>query len=555
MKRRRDARGNHGGRRSRKDSAFRGERAHRRGSVQRAPRQAVEDERKEKMPLVKGDTPAGDTVAVMKAYGLEGSFPPKVLEEASRVSKELDSPGKRRLDLRRKFIFTCDPQSARDYDDALSLERDKSGRRVLGVHIADVGHFVKAGSALDKEAYRRGTSVYLADRVLPMLPEELSNGVCSLVPGEDRLAFSVFMTFDEGGRMVKRSFAKSVIRSKARFTYEEVMAELSSAKPRGKLGMRPSWRSTVRAISALAQTLRKARFAAGALDISVPELEVILDDDKNLAGLKARVDDESHQMIEECMVAANEAVATELSSRGINTLARLHEPPDEDRLEELRLNAAALGVKAGSLSNPRQMRRFLDAIKKHPLSGPLSLMVLRSQKRAVYDARHEGHWGLAKRHYAHFTSPIRRYPDLLLHRQLAAIISGTGGREDQGYLERAAKHLSERETNAAEAERSIIEVKKFRHFEANPGPYDAVISKVTRFGVFVDIPELAASGMVHISNLSPLGEYVRWHEIDQMLSDSHNTWRFGDRIMVKALSVDYERRWIDFTVAYGAENG
>ena len=517
-----------------------------------AGRASIQEDPKEKKPLVKGETPAGDTLAAMKAYGLPECFPPKVLAAAEEALKAASKPGKR-LDLRRKFIFTCDPQSARDYDDALSLETDKQGRRVLGVHIADVGHFVKAGGALDKEAYRRGTSVYLADRVIPMLPESLSNGVCSLVPGEDRLAFSVFMTFDDGGRMVKRSFAKTVIRSKARFTYEEVMAVLAGRKSASKSGMKAAWRSKVRAIGALAQTLRAARFAAGALDISVPELEVILDDEKRLKGLKVRADDESHQMIEECMVAANEAVATELWTRGIRILTRLHEPPDKERLDELRAGAMQLGIKCGELSNPRQMRRFLDAIKRHPLAGQLALMVLRSQKRAVYDAKKMGHWGLAKRFYAHFTSPIRRYPDLTLHRQLASLLAGYGGREDDVFLERAAKHLTDREANAAEAERNVIEVKKYRYLEENPGPWDAVISKVTRFGVFIDIPELAAGGMVHVSSLSANGEYVRWNQFDSTLSDSHETWSFGMKMKVHLAGADYERRRLEFIPSRGAE--
>ena len=282
---------------------------------------------------------------------------------------------------------------------------------MLGVHIADVSHYVKPGSAIDREAYRRSTSVYLCDRVVPMLPEELCNGVCSLVPDEDRLAFSVFLTFDKNGEVVKRSFSKSVIRSKARFTYEQVMAVI-----RGKSDARIASREakTIRAISTLAQQIRAKRFAAGALDIEIPEAEVILDSNGEMTGLVTRPYDESHQMIEECMVAANEAVAKELWTKGIKILARLHEPPDDEKIDMLRAELKGLGIKAGNISNPHVFAQLLQTIKRNPLYPTLAMMVLRSMKRTVYDASAIGHFGLAKRYYAHFTSPIRRYPDLTL---------------------------------------------------------------------------------------------------------------------------------------------
>ena len=249
------------------------------------------------MKKEKRKTVQDDTAAVMKEYGLPRAFPAAVMAEARRVTAGGVSAGdlKGRLDLRRKFVFTCDPETARDYDDALSLETDRKGNKVLGVHIADVSHYVRPGTALDREAYRRGTSVYLCDRVVPMLPESLSNGACSLVPGEDRLAFSVFLTFDGEGRQVKRSFAKSVIRSKARFTYAEVMDVISGGG--ASVGRRE--RKTIREIAAIAQKLRAERFAAGGLDIEVPEAELILDGAGRLKEVVSRPYDESHQMIEE----------------------------------------------------------------------------------------------------------------------------------------------------------------------------------------------------------------------------------------------------------------
>lgn len=491
------------------------------------------------------DNPSLDTIAIMKQYDLPGEFPESVLTEAELVA---DLKEGSRLDLRKKFIFTCDPATARDFDDALSLERDKAGNRVLGVHIADVSHYVRPGTALDREAYERSTSVYLVGRVVPMLPEQLSNGVCSLVPNEDRLAFSVFLTFDAAGRCIARRFAKSIIRSKARFTYEEVMDVLKggSAGPR----LMPAARQTIRAIGELAQQLRKARFAAGALDMEVPEAEIVLDDNGMMTGVVVRPYDESHQLVEECMVAANEAVATELWTRGIKILARLHAPPDPDKLEELRASLAVLGLSCGDLSRPKNLSRFLEKMKGSPLEGTVSVMVLRSMKRALYSSKEIGHYGLAKNYYAHFTSPIRRYPDLVLHRQLASYIAGKGGRLDPGWLERTAQHCSEREQIADDAERSLVEIKKFRYLEEQAGSgreFDAVIARCVRNGCFVELPDLAASGLIHISRLSE--DYVRFDAFRECLEAGGKTWKTGDRLKVRVLRVDFDARQIDFVPA------
>ncbi len=494
--------------------------------------------RKEKKALVKGRTAKEDVLAVMKAYELPSKFPANVKTAAKKAAAKMQQPGER-LDLRKKFIFTCDPVTAKDFDDALSLEIDRKGNRVLGVHIADVSHFVTPGSPLDNEAYKRSTSVYLQHRVVPMLPEELCNGVCSLVPNEDRLAFSAFLTFDKQGHMIARRFAKSIIRSKARFTYEQVMAVLSGG---GNLDRKTA--CVVRDVGRLAQQLRANRFAEGALDLDVPETEILLDDEGEMTGLALRVNDESHQMVEECMVAANEAVAKELWTRGVRILARLHETPDPEKLDELRANLGALGVKCGDLSHGRNMSRFLASIKTHPLAGTLAVMVLRSMKRACYDARKIGHFGLAKAYYAHFTSPIRRYPDLTLHRQLAAFVSGGNPKMPQAWLDKTAEHCSTREEAADDAERMLDEVKKYRFLEEHGGEFDATVGKVMPFGVFVDVPALAVSGMVHVSHLSR--RYVNFNEATGVLGDGRRSWRVGDKIRVRVIKVDWGNRWIDF---------
>ena len=494
-----------------------------------------------------GRTPREDTAAVMKFYKLPKAFPPEVLAEAKRVAERLDTPGER-LDLRKKFIFTCDPVTARDYDDALSLETDRKGNRILGVHIADVSHFVTPGSALDREAYKRSTSVYFADRVVPMLPEELCNGVCSLVPNEDRLAFSVFMTFDKKGAMTKRTFAKSIIRSKARFTYEEVMTVLSGGVAK-KLGKRET--KLVREINELAQQLRALRFSAGALDLEVPEAEVVLDGEGEMTGIVTRPYDESHQMIEECMVAANEAVAKELWTKGVKILARLHEAPEAEKIDMLRADLRGLGVRVGRIEDPKVFVKFLKDIKSHPLYATISVMVLRSMKKAVYDARAIGHFGLAKKYYAHFTSPIRRYPDLTLHRQLADYLVKPGlAKRSPKELEKWAIHTSEREQVAADAERGLLEIKKYRLLESQLASrqlleYDAIVSKCTPFGCFVEIPEIAVSGLVHVSLLSKT--FVSYDETNHVLSaKGGQRWRIGDRMKVQIAGVDFRQRRLDF---------
>ena len=510
-----------------------------------------------------GRTPLEDTAAVMKFYKLPKSFSKAVLADARRCSAEsataaeLGNP--KRLDLRRKFIFTCDPRTAKDFDDALSIETDRRGNCVLGVHIADVSHYVKPGSAIDREAYRRSTSVYLCDKVVPMLPEELCNGVCSLLPGVDRLAFSVFMTFDRAGRMLSRSFAKSVIRSKARFTYEQVMAIISAGKAgrRAATGKAAALKrrevDAVLSIAALARTLRRRRFDAGALDIEVPEAEIVLDDWGELESIVARPYDESHQMVEECMVAANEAVAAELLSRGIKILSRLHEPPDEEKVELLAAELGSIGVKAGDLSGRKGFSHFLESVKGHPLYSTIAMMVLRSMKRAVYDSRSTGHFGLAKKFYAHFTSPIRRYPDLTLHRQLSAYLEGGCARVNPRILESWAKHTSEAEERATEAERALVEMKKYRFLEKEmtsrtTAVKEGVIVKCMPFGCFVELPGIAISGLVHVSDLSR--RFVKFDAANHVLYEPHGRrWKIGDRMRVRIARVDIDAHKIDFTPA------
>ena len=496
------------------------------------------------------DKPSLDTTVVMRQYDLSMEFPAEVIQEAEAVATRMQRPGPRE-DLSGTYIITIDPLKARDFDDAISLTFDAQGRRVLGVHIADVSHFVRPGGALDTEAYERGNSVYLVDKVIPMLPEQLSNGVCSLCPNEDRLTFSAFLTFDTTGRPVARRFARTRIHSRQRLTYEQAMAIMSDRQPEGLDAVPPQTRALLTDVRALARQLREGRFAKAALDLEVPECEVRIGPDGRMTGIAIVPHDESHTLIEECMVAANEAVAAELASRGVRIISRLHEAPDPDKLEELRANLAILGVKAPDLGDPRRMAKFLADTSDHPLCTHIHTLVLRSMKRALYASDATGHFGLAKQHYAHFTSPIRRYADLVLHRQLAGLVAGEAGHGamTDDYLKRTAAQCTAREQVADEASRALIEIKKFRFLQQQlddrkPVVYDAVVSRVTNFGLFVDVLAIQVSGLVHISSISD--QFVRYNSASEALSAGSDIYRVGTRLRVIVARVDFDARRADF---------
>jgi len=499
--------------------------------------------------------PSVDTLTVMRQFGLPGEFAPSLLEEAESAGQRARRPGKR-LDLRERFILTIDPKQARDFDDALSLEKDENGDRVLGVHIADVSHFVRAGRGLDKEAAERGNSVYLPDRVIPMLPESLSNGMCSLRPNEDRLAFSVFLTVDKRGAVRKRRFARSIIRSKRRLNYAQAFSALVSGMDPDAALDGPTI-ELLRTLDRLAQQLRRRRFARHALNLDVPECRLTLDSEGEMTGYEIEGNDRSHQLIEECMVAANEAVALELAERGIPLVSRFHEPPREEKIGDLTAELVQLGFEPGDLTRPRNLAEFLTSVKGHPLEYHVQVAVLRSMNRALYSAEGRGHFGLAKRHYAHFTSPIRRYPDLLVHRQLAAALASENAEKPRRtYTKRQlaamARHCSETEQRAEEAERALVEIKKYRFLEkalagGESRVFDAVVVKVTNFGMFVEVLDLQIQGLVHVSSISD--RFVRYSRRHGHLRAGRQTYAIGRRMRVRVSRVDFEKRMVDFVPA------
>ncbi len=493
--------------------------------------------------------PGIDMLSIIRKYDLPTAFPKSVLDEANRIPQSAEQKLiQGREDLRDQFIVTIDPDDARDFDDAINVEKiDNTGGWRLGVHIADVSAYVTPDSALDREARRRGNSVYLPDRVIPMLPERLSNGVCSLNPDVDRLTHSVLIEFDKNGRAKNAGFARSVIRSAKRLTYKEAYAILQ-AKRNGELSRRlhTAWE--------LASLLRRKRFEQGSLDLDFPEVKVHVDADGKPTRLERVENDQSHQLIEEFMLAANEAVARELRHRSIATIYRVHEDPDPEKLGEYREFILSFGYKVGDLSHRKEVQRFLASISGKPEEQALKIGLLKSLKRARYAAQPLGHYGLAKANYLHFTSPIRRYADLVVHRTLAERNLLRRSKIDIGQIESLADHISDTERNAAEAEIESVRLKKLQFFEQqlkerDPQVFRAAIMDVRNYGLVVELPDALVTGVVHVSTLSD--DFYRFDAAQRRLLGRRTNRRFsvGDEIRVFVARVDTFKRQIDFAIA------
>lgn len=510
--------------------------------------------------------PGVDLLSIVRKYGLPVEFPKSALDEANRIPEEVDARAlEGREDLRDQFVVTIDPDDARDFDDAIQVSKADNQGWQLGVHIADVAAYVAPGSALDREARRRGNSVYLPDRVVPMLPERLSNGVCSLRPGLDRLTHSVFIQFDKEGRARNARFTKSVIRSRHRLTYKEALAILNSP-PRHALEvhLHQAWK--------LAALLRRKRFAHGALDLDFPEVKVHVDASGTPVRLERVENDESHQLIEEFMLAANEAVARELRHRSVPTIYRVHEDPDPEKLAEYREFVLSFNYKVGDLSHRVEIQRFLASIRGKPEEQALKIGLLKSLKRARYLPQPLGHYGLAKANYLHFTSPIRRYADLVAHRALsraralrrmdgrsraAAARRTSHNREpkvDMHELESIAAHISATERTAAEAEIESVRMKTLEFFQRqletrNPQVFRANIIDIRNYGLVIELPDVLTTGLVHISSLTD--DFYLFQPDQRRLLGRRSRRRFGvgDSVRVFVSRVDPFKREIDFALA------
>jgi len=496
--------------------------------------------------------PGIDMLSIIRKYHLRAEFPKDVLDQAERISERIDVRQlEGREDLRKEFIVTIDPDDARDFDDAIQVEKIKNGWR-LGVHIADVAAYVEPESALDREARQRGNSVYLPDRVIPMLPERLSNGVCSLNPGVDRLTHSVFVHFDKNGNAKSARFARSVIRSAHRLTYKQAYAILKSP-PRDQLGERlhVAWE--------LAALLRRKRFEHGALDLDFPEVKVWVDKQGHPVRLERVENDESHQLIEEFMLAANEAVARELKKRAIPTVYRVHENPDPEKLAEYREFVLSFNYRVGDLTHRSELQRLLALIHGKPEEQALKVALLKSLKRARYSAQPLGHYGLAKANYLHFTSPIRRYADLGVHRSLGRDTAlRRPYQTDSREIASIAEHLSMTERTAADAEIDAAQMKKLEFFqrqldERNPQIFRASIVDVRNYGLMVELPDALITGLIHVSSLTD--DFYVFEPARRQLIGRRSRKRFsiGDELSVYVARVDTFKRQVDFAIALASE--
>ncbi len=504
----------------------------------------------------RADSPTSDLPSIIEKYKLPKpeEFPKSVRKAVKSLPKmvtEDDIIG--RKDFRSKHVFTIDGEDAKDFDDAVSIEKLSNGNYLLGVHIADVSHYVKEGDPIDKEAFKRGTSIYLIDTVIPMLPFELSNDLCSLVEGKDRLTVSAEMEIDEYGRIIRKNFSKSVIRSVKRLTYTKVtkLLEDPDDETEKEIGF---LRGDLELMRELAHTIKTSRIGRGSIEFASDEVKIEIGEDGKVKDVTLRVQNVAEMMIEEFMISANEAVAETFDRSGLPFIYRIHGKPDVETISELSEYLKAIGIKFKVTENiqPIMLQRILEQIKGHPLEFAIQRLLVRSMKKAIYSETNVGHFGLASLNYTHFTSPIRRYPDLVVHRLLKIYIENGkfSQKEIENYskiLPSIAKHSSEREIIADQAERDLISMKKIEYAQSHVGEvFDVVVTGVTDFGIFVEIPEKSISGLIHLSTLNDY--YVYDEKANMLVGRSGRIFKIGDKLRAKIISADKIKGIIDFSV-------
>jgi ribonuclease R len=498
------------------------------------------------------DEPGVDTEIVIRKYGINDEHSPDAVEEAKRlgaVVKERDIKG--RTDFRPLTTVTIDGEHARDFDDAITIERLPNGHYWLGVHIADVAHYVPEGSALDEEAYERSTSVYFPERAVHMFPSELSTGLCSLNPNVDRLVQSCLMEVDRQGDVVRYEIHDGVIHSDARMTYTDVNAILTEQDPvvtkkySHLVGMFETMKE-------LFQILNQRRRRRGSIDFDLKEPEIVLDDEGMVEEIIAAERNIAHRIIEEFMLLANETVAEHLDQRDVPTLYRVHEDPDPMKVEEFDEFVSTLGYSLGAPPNavrPRHFQKLVERIQEKPEEKPIAFLMLRTMQKARYDPQNLGHFGLAASSYTHFTSPIRRYPDLVVHRTLRESRQGMSDDRKEELTEELpeiARHTSERERRANDAERELVQWKKVRFMADKVGDeFDGYITGVAAFGLYIELIDHFVEGMVHVSTMAD--DYYRFVERAHIMrgENTGQVYRLGDKVRVQVIKVDMERRQVD----------
>lgn len=495
--------------------------------------------------------PGTDILSVVMDSGIPTEFPEKVLNQAVRVGKpvsEADCVG--RKDLRDWLMVTIDGEDAKDLDDAVSL-KEEEGRYVLGVHIADVTNYVQENSALDREAFERGTSVYLADRVIPMLPHRLSNGICSLNAGEDRLALSCIMTFDPSGDMIDHEIAETVINVNRRMSYNGVAAILAGDTQDLE---DEKIISMIQSMKKLSDILRERRGRRGSIDFDFPETKVILDEEGRPVDIKPYERNDATKIIEDFMLMANETVAEEYYWRELPFLYRTHEVPDEEKIRQLStfINNFGYHIHVRNEVRPKEIQKLLERVDGTPEEALISRLALRSMKQARYTTENTGHFGLAAKYYTHFTSPIRRYPDLQIHRIIKENLRGRLNEDRIAHYEeilpKVAAQCSDRERRAEEAEREVVRMKKAEYMYSHIGEeYDGVISGVTKWGVYVELPN-TVEGLVHVADMRD--DHYEFSEQTYELTGQHTgkSYKLGQPVRVCVTDADKLQRTVNFEI-------
>jgi len=499
------------------------------------------------------DEPGVDTQIIIRKFNIPDAHSEEAVAEASGLGsavKERDIRG--RTDFRSVTTVTIDGEHARDFDDAITIERRPNGNYWLGVHIADVSHYVREGSALDEEAYDRGTSVYFPERAVHMFPAELATGLCSLNPRVDRLVQSCLMEVDGRGNVVRYEMHDGVINSDARMTYTAVNAIVTDSDA-ATIAQYRELVPMFELMRELFEVLNQRRRRRGSIDFDLPETEVILSEFGEIEAIVPSERNVAHRIIEEFMLLANETVAAHLEQHGVPSLHRVHEPPDVKKVMDFEafISTLGYGLAGGGSPEPKHFQRLIDRMRGTPEERPIAALMLRTMQKARYDAASLGHFGLAAEHYTHFTSPIRRYPDLVVHRTLRLSRHGklpAAKREElEEELPEIAKHTSEMERRADDAERELLQWKKVRFMADKVGDeYDGYITGVAPYGLYVELIEHYVEGMVHVSSMAD--DYYRFVEQQHVLrgENTKKVYRLGDKVAVQVVRVDMERRQLDF---------
>jgi ribonuclease R len=497
----------------------------------------------------KSGTEETEAIALAREFNLPYRFPEKVISETENIESEIPSEEiKKRVDFRDEIVFTIDPEDAKDFDDALSIKNLENGNFSIGIHIADVSYYVKNNSELDKHSLKRGNSVYFVGQVIPMLPEKLSNNLCSLVPAKDRLTYSVIVELSPRGKVIKYDIKKTIINSKRRYTYDEVQNIIDSDEG--------DFVKEIISINNIARVLRKKRFKEGGIEFHTPEIKFILDENGKPTEIIKKELKESNMLVEEYMLLANKIVAQHIGSPGKNArpfIYRVHDLPDKEKIHEFARFLKSLGYSfdPNSTSQTIQFMNLMEQIKGSEEEAVINELAIRSMAKAVYSANNIGHYGLGFKYYTHFTSPIRRYADLLVHRLLYNYLEGNNNiNYSLSRLEEVSEHISLCERNAIEAERLSVKLKQIDYLKEHLGEeFNAIISGIAHFGIFVEIIDNLAEGLIRLRDLE--GDFYVYDEKKYALIGkvSKKQFRLGDKVRVKLVRVDKDKSELDFIIS------